>query len=235
MVQAAGVEPGPAPTLGPCEMFVGKPYVIGRDPDCGLTDAQIDAKRDAAWDAQMARYREWIASDYVRTVDPRTLSQVETLGNPVPGWASLAESVKHADVAVLGRVEKTTFVEGGTKTVFHVERAVKGNPETNLTIHQAPSIRPAYGGGKVNYELAELTINPEGPFLFENDRAVLLLEKDDKIADRYYIQPFSGHYLSAEGRVHSVALNQFHDVDGLSENALMDRTATYVESGAARS
>lgn len=237
VVEAGAGAPEPVPTRGTCEIFVGKPYTVGRDPDCGLTDKEIEAKHEAAWDAQQKRYREWIASDYVRGLDPRKLPQVETLVHLIPGWPSLVESVGHADLAVLGTVVKTTFVENGAETTFRVERTAKGSPSEHLTIHQWPQVEAAYDAdhGGLNYKKAELTINPEAPMLFVGDRAVLLLERqpdlkdapDSAVAGQYCIQGFSGHYLSTNGRVHTVKDNQFHDVDGLTEDALMDRIATY--------
>lgn len=199
-------------------------------PSPSLGSAELAAEHEAAWDAQMKRYADWIASDFVQRLDLRELEQVSTLGDPANGYLGLAEAVDNADLAVLGTVEATKIVPHGVRTTFRVDREAKGVAPRLVTIHQWPTVWPAWDAGaqQPDYAGANLTLNPEAPLLFAGDRAVLLLEKPSQnpeavAPDAYGIQSYSGHYLSTDGRVRTVPDNRFHDVDGLTEDELMDR------------
>lgn len=206
------------------------PVVESATPQPSPGSEEMEAEHRAAWDAQMTRYAEWIASDFVQGLDLRDLEQVSTLGDPAGGYSSLAEAVDHADLAVLGTVEKTTIVPHGIRTTLRVDRAAKGGAPRLVTIHQWPTVWPEWDpvAQQPDYTRANLTLHPEAPVLFAGDRAALLLEKPSQhpeavAPDAYHIQSYSGHYLSTKGHVRTVLDTPFHDVDGLAEDELMDR------------
>lgn len=186
-------------------------------PEPSPGSAEMEAEHQAGWDAQMKRYAEWIASDFVQNLDLRELEQVSTLSDPASGYSSLAEAVDHADLAILGTVEGTAIVPHGIRTRFRVDRAAKGGAARSVTIHQWPTVWPEWDpvAQQPDYARASLTLNPEAPILFAGDRAVLLLEKPsqhpDAVApDAFHIQNYSGCRLRSEdGRVRSVPDNRF--------------------------
>lgn len=210
------------PTLGPCEMYVGKPYVIGRDPDCGLTEEEKEAKQTAATDAFFTRLAAWFESDYVTSLDPATLPRVGSLGSSMPGGVTFAEAVQEADLAVLGAVETAKFEHGNLVSTFRVERTAKGRAVRSVTLRQEHGVRPGQ-----DWKSAHLAVEESAPPLFPGDRAVLLLTEQKDGA--YVIQAWSGAYVSKGGVVAGIEGNQFHDADGLTEAEFMDRIAAQVK------
>lgn len=216
--------PSPTPAIT-AECLAAAPPPIDKkkppppDPDEGLSDAERAAKDEAHFQRSMRNLAEWEASAAVQALDPRTLPQIGSLGDAMPGYATLQDSVRHADLAVLGTVERTKAVDHGLLTEILVERTAKGRHRARVTIGQDASVNPLYG---FDSTCAQLAVNEAYPPLLVGDRAVLLLKK---FTAGYLIQPWSGEYRSVGGRVEATALNQFHDVDGYSEAELMDRIA----------
>lgn len=206
------------PTLGPCEIYGGttKPPVAVPDPDCGLTDEEKAAKHTAATNAFFSRLEEWFESDYVRGLDPKPLPRYDSLGGHMPGEATLAKSVRNADLAVLGTVTTARFVQGRLVSSFRVERTAKGRAPGQITVRQDHGVRP-----QDDFTGASMIVEPTAPVLLPGDRAVLLLAKEK---DAYGIGVYSGAYASSGGKVRSTEGNSFRgEVDGLTEDELMDR------------
>jgi hypothetical protein len=220
---AVASTPSPNPTLSAACLAAAPPPIDKRNPprnpDEGLTDAQRTAKNGADFERSMRNLEEWEASPAVQALDPRALPRVGSLSDAVPGYRTLEESVRHADLAVLGRVVRTKAVNHGLLTEFRVERTAKGVPAVQVTIHQDAFLTPLYD---FTSACAQLAGSDAYPPLLVGDRAVLLLQR---FRDAYVIQPWSGEYRSAAGRVSSTELNRFHDVDGYTEHQLMDAIA----------
>lgn len=234
-MQVAAGSVAVALTLAGCDGQVvleagSAPVSESATPEPSAASDETEAEHEAAWDAQMKRYADWIASDFVQSLDLRELEQVSTLADPAGGYLSLAEAVDHADLAVLGTVEATKIVPHGVRTTFGVDRAAKSSASRMVTIHQWPTVWPRRDSvaQQRDYARADLTLNPEAPLLFPGDRAVLLLEEPSQhpeavAPDAFHIQAYSGYLRSTGGRVQTVPDNRFHDVDGLTEDELMDR------------
>lgn len=185
------------------------------------------AKQDADFDEFYERLERWVASDFVQSLDPESLPQLESMRNPAKGYSSLGEAVDHADVAALGTVVKTEFIaRGALRTTFRIERVAKGSPQETVTIDQVElTLSPKYDqatGADWNAK-PKIGMTPASPPIFVGDRAVLLLEEKDDGSDGYFMQNFSGQYRSTKGRVKTLPACDFHDVDGLTERALLKR------------
>lgn len=139
------------------------------NPDVGLSDEKRKARDTAGFAAYQKHLADRRASEFVQSLDPRTLAQSGILASYVDGYGSLAEAVEHADLAVLG-------------------------------------------------------VRDNVPVLFPGDRAVLLLQRGD---DGYYMQSWSGGFAVTGGRVKTLLWCEFHDVDGMTPDDLMDRIVAH--------
>jgi hypothetical protein len=203
----------------------------GRPPKPGPSDPMPPDQRDAYYrgleDDADKKYQAWLQSDFVKSLDLRSLPQTFLNIDPAAGYNSLEEASDHADMVVLGQV---VSVKTGpqTETTFRVERTAKGSAASTISITQSGGIRP---GADLDHPV--MAVSEFTPMLLPGDRAVLLLERADKEGPGHLrIQNFSGEYRSDSARkVRSTHGNKFHDVDGMSESAIMDRIQTHVRNG----
>ncbi len=221
---AVASTPSPTPSMSAECLAAAPPPIdkqkLPRPPDEGLSHAERTARDNAHFDQAMRNLAEWEASAAVQSQDLRALTRIESLSSPMPGEATLEESVRRADLAVLGTVVHTKAVDHGLLTEFRVERTAKGRHQDQVTFGQDSAVTPLYGFAS---PCAQLSFVGAYPPLLVGDRAVLLLQKVE--GDLYITQPWSGQYRSTAGRVASTEMNQFHDVDGHTETQLMDRIA----------
>jgi hypothetical protein len=191
------------------------------------------AKQDVDFDDFYERLETWVASDFVQSLDPKSLPPLKSMRDPAQGYASLDEAVDHADLAVLGTVIKTKFIaRGALRTTFRIERVAKGSPQETVTIDQIDlTLSPKYdqATGPEWSAKPKIGTTPASPPIFVGDRAVLLLEEKGDGSDGYYIQNFSGQYRSTKGRVKTLPACDFHDVDGLTERALLERIEAHAK------
>ena len=218
--QPGHVAATPAPKVDPRK---GRPVP---DPDAGLSDAERTARYEAGFAAFQKRLAEWTMSDWAQSLDPRALPRSGKLVSYVLGYDNLAAAVANADLAVLGTVEKIRFVPLGSLMTFRVERVAKGEASPTVTV----GLGMALGQGN-DWNSAVLEVDDNVPVLLAGDRAVLLLQHSDGAAaasgESYHVQSWSGGFTVAGGRVKALELCQFHDADGLTPDALMDRIARY--------
>lgn len=215
----AGLGAGIASGLASGEKPPGPP-----SPDASMPPDQRSAKY-AAQEAEFnQKYQAWLQSDFVKSQDLRSLPQYPLLGEAVPGYHSLEEATDHASMAVLGQVVSVNTGEQ-TETTFRVERTAKGTASSTISFVQSGGIRPG-----PDFDHPVMGVDEAASMLFPGDRAVLLLEPADHNG-HWRIQNYSGEYHSdSDRKVHSTPQNKFHDVDGMSESAIMDRIDKHVQN-----
>jgi hypothetical protein len=196
--------------------------ISAHQPDAqGLTDADRIAYQRAHPTPYQVGLNKWFASDFVRSLDLHSLPQSPSGADPARGYASLQESIDHADLIVLGQVESVRPT-GLLRTTFRVDRAVKGDPGRALTFDQVARLDPFPDWGH-----PQLVYSVDAPLLLPGDRALLMLEINPNVGP--LIINFSGEYRSTAGRISTVKDNLFHDVDGLTENELLGRIYRYMD------
>lgn len=237
-VVAAGQREDPSPPP------IDKKKTPPRADDVDLPPDERAAKNTAEIDDFHKRFNEWVQSDAVQSLDPRTLPQEEILASYEDGYEKLEDAVDHADAAVLGTVESLKFVGYQTVTKIRVDRSAKGPAEEVITVIQQSGVRQGVSGidSPDAVDEAKLGVSPAAPFLFKGDRVILLLEQIPKetvsaesekmagTAGVFLIQSFSGTYRSENGQIKTEPLNPVSDAKGVDENLLMDRIEAHVKA-----
>lgn len=207
--------------------------------DKGVDETGPDPRADEIAMADK-HYLEWLRSDYVKTLDPKSLKKQEDWGIRLLGPRTFDEAVDKADSVVSGVVEGLLFVPYGTLTTFRVDRTAKGERKATINVLQTSHVQPDEN------DQAEQVYDPAASLLAKGDRAVLLLKKfpatelmpeqkeflGEGFRDPVYmVLRGSGQYRSEGGMVrtekaNSVVPNPDESFDGRSEDALMDAAET---------
>jgi hypothetical protein len=207
------------------------------DPPKGVDDP--NDYEDMAPVAEVERLRaEWLRSDYVRNLDPRTLETGEDMANYGRGPDTFEQALDEADLVVSGEVTGLLFIPEGIITTFRVDRTAKGRSAATIQVLQNNSLDR-------DGDTARLVIG-RVPMVFEGDRAVLLLKEyastdlmghqQSFVGDRfagvplYRVEGATGQFRSEGGKVRaeetrSVVLKPDRRFDGKTEDEMLDAIA----------
>lgn len=244
-----------SPIVKTCALLAATIFLVG----CGNTSGETAeasagseaSKSPGAIDPSLAEdphgeyneaYAEWLRSDHAEKLDPKSVPRKDDPGTRDIGPPSFEEAVDGSDLVVSGKVKDITFVPEGSLTTFRVDRTAKGGAKQKIFIMQTSFLVP--DGDPEDIDNAILLSDPTLSFLFEGDRAVLLLRKVDSLTPQqteflgdsldnspvYIIQRASGQYRSVNGKVraekgdfYAEDESSYQRVAGMSEDELMDK------------
>jgi hypothetical protein len=188
------------------------------NPDAGLSDAQRNAKYEAARAAFEARYAAWVQNLDVSTLDLSSLPHVALNVNVEPGQPTLSAAKQKSDVIVIATASGLQPTTSGTIVTLSVERAIKGSVSQSISVLQASGLRPTQ-----DWQHVVIADSPGEPLILPGTRLELFLENAG--GGPYQIQSVTGMYYLESGYVRPLALNPFApSLTGLTEGAFLDAT-----------
>ena len=205
----------PAPTKDPTGPGI---QPILPNPEAGLSDSERQALHEKSWSEFEQRYTAWLSNLDIGKLDLRSLPRAELTASYEAPQPSLRAAVAMADLTVVGSVagiRPTPF--SGTELTLSIEQTLKGQSQSTIVITQAGGLYPTQ-----DWTGVVIGEGGNGAFLLPGDRAILLLQKDERGGT--YIQSSSGWYQVVSGLVNSNPLNPWSaSVTGETEEAFVEQ------------